>query len=461
MKKDGKIKSKKKIKGSHPLPVIRPDVAGIDLGATEHWVCGPVRSDRKLNIKCFRSTTPQLYELAGWLSRQGVRSVAMESTGIYWIPLYEILEAKGFEVLLVNARELNHVPGRKTDVIDCQWIQVLHSCGLLRGSFRPGESICKLRALHRECANFVDHRTQAVQGMQKALDQMNVQVHRAVSDMTGKTGMLIVRAIVGGERNPKVLAKLRDRRCKKSLKQIAEHLEGNWREEHLFNLTRALELYDFAQKTISCYEERINEEMIALQPPQRQEATLAAHPNPEKEKALKSRGEQYERELLWRFSGVDLSHIDGIATDAARVILTEVGLDVSAFPTEKHFVSWLRLNPRVSISGGKPLRKKGNATGANRISGVLRMSARSLCKSKTALGAAYRRKAMHKGGKVALFATARKLAVLVYRMLRYGQDYVDEGAEAYEARFRLRRINALRNNAKALGMCLQPIPPPT
>src|SRR6266852_3899380 len=251
------------------LPAIRPMVAGIDVGSAQHWVCGPPRPDGAPNVRVFGTTTVQLQELAAWLAEQHVESAAMESTYVYWIPIYELLESQGIEVLLVNARQLHHVPGRKTDFSDCQWLQLLHSCGLLRGSFRPGDAIVRLRALQRQLGNLVAERTRCVQWMQKALDQMNVQLHRAVSDLTGTTGMAIVRAIVAGERNPVTLAVHRDRRCHKSVDEIARYLTGNWREEHLFNLACALKLYDAVEQMIASYDARILQEMEALQAPQR------------------------------------------------------------------------------------------------------------------------------------------------------------------------------------------------
>jgi len=451
------MRTRAKMKRSEQtLPVIRPGVAGIDLSTTEHWVCGPARPDGQPNVRVFGTTTPQLMELAHWLKEQRVESVAMESTGVYWIPVYEVLESRGFEVVLVNARQLSNVPGRKTDMQDCQWLQLLHSCGLLRGSFRPGESICKLRALQRQCANLVEERSRAVLWIQKALDQMNVQVHRAVTDLTGQTGMAIIRAIVAGEREPRRLASLRDKRCRKSVEQIAEHLTGTWREEHLFNLKMGLRLYDELEAMIATYEAEVMKEMEALQPPERREEQPGAHPNPAKEKALCNRGEQEARTALWRVAGSDLTHIDGISAGAARVVLTEVGTDMLSFPSEKHFVSWLRLSPKTGISGGKPVSKKRNGTGATRVAGVLRMAALSLKNSRTALGGAFRRIARHKGAAVAVFAIARKLAILIYRMLRYGQEYADEGLQAYEARFEQRRLRSLKVAAQSLGFDLVP-----
>jgi transposase len=378
----------------------------------------------------------------------------MESTSVYWIPLFELLEGRGIEPVLANARQLHNVPGRKTDYSDCQWLQQLHSCGLLRGSFRPSDAIARLRALQRQQANFVAQRTRAVQWMQKALDQMNVQVHRAVSDLTGVTGMAIVRAIVAGERDPLRLSALRHGRCLKSEEQIAEHLTGNWREDHLFNLESALGIYDALEKTIASYDARLLEELKKLQSEERKDQSLPAHPNPTKEKNIKRQGHAETRTALWRFAGVDLTRIDGISGTAAQLILTEIGTKISAFPSEKHFVSWLHLCPRTPISGGKPLKKRRNGLGSNRIAGALRMAATTVQRSKTALGAEFRRISRLKGGLVAVFAIARKLAQFVYRMLRYGQNYTDAGEAAYELKSQMRRIAGISQAAKSLGYAL-------
>jgi transposase len=451
--------ARKKRKGVQTLEVMRPMVAGIDIGSEEHFVCGPADGDGERQVRAFRATTTELRAMAAWLLEQGVESVAMESTYLYWIPVYEVLEEAGLEVVLVNARMLHNVPGRKTDVQDCQWLQRLHSCGLLRGSFRPRDAICRLRALQRQRANLIEARSRCVQWMQKALDQMNVRVHRAVSDLTGHTGMAIVRAIVAGERDPLRLAALRDKSCRKSVEQIAEHLAGNWREEHVFNLSMSMRLFDETDRAIADYDARLLREIEELQPEDRRTEAVPPHPNTGKEKVIRKRGDQSLREALWRFAAVDLTTIDGISAHSAQVILTELGSDLNAFPSEHHFVSWLRLCPRVAVSGGKPLKKRRNGIGASRVAAALRMAAVSIQRSKTALGAAFRRTARHKGAAVAVFSTARKLAQYVYRLIRHGRAYVDIGEAQYQALFRRRQINALTQTAKTLGFALVPAAP--
>lgn len=451
-----KRRKSKNVKSVECLPVIRPNVAGLDLGSREHFVCGPPRTDGVPNVRSFRTVTAELEELATWLEEQGVASVAMESTSVYWIPVYEILEQRGFEVVLVNSRQLKFVPGRKTDVQDCQWIQLLHSCGLLRGSFRPNEAICRLRALKRQSANLVAERTKAIQWMQKALDQMNVQVHHAVSDIVGRTGLAIINAIVDGERDPIKLAELRDHRCRKSVEEIALHLQGNWRTEHLFNLKMALRFFEHLQSTIEDYEEALAREIEALTPDDRKGQKVPPHPIKRKQNLLNRTGIKEGRTIAWRLSGVDLTRIDGVGHETALVFLTEAGLDLSSFPTEKHFASWLRLTPRTAFSAGKPIRKRRNCAGATRLSLVFRLSAVILAKTKTALGAEFRRLSRRKGKAIAVFAMARKLAILCYRMMRHGQEYVDVGEEVYEQRYQERRLKGITASAKELGYDLVP-----
>ena len=448
----------KAAKGSRTLlSPIQPNAAGIDLGSREHCVAGPPLSDGSPNVKHFGTTTPELLRLAGWLDQQKIATVAMESTGVYWIPLFEILDSRGFDVQLVNSRQIAHVPGRKTDMIDCQWIQLLHACGLLRGSFRPDDDICCLRALIRERNTIVDQRSDWVRRMQKSLDQMNVCVHHAVSDITGYTGMAIIRAIAGGERDPRALAGLRDCRCQKSEARIAEELTGNWRPEHLFNLGQALKIYDQLCGVIADYDAEILKHVDSLQPPDSKDSPAPPPATRAKANKFSRLGQEPMRQALYRMSGFDLTTIDGIGVDTAVVIMSELGSDLSAFPDEGHFVSYLRLAPNISISAGKKVPGKFRAVSSTRVCNALRMAATSLRNSKTALGAYYRRISRRKGASVAVFATARKLAQLIYRLVRYGQAYVDTGSEVYEARFTQRRLATYTRALKEMGYKIQPL----
>ena len=439
------------------LNPIQPKAAGIDLGSREHCVAGPPLPDGSPNVKRFGTTTPELLRLTGWLEQQKIATVAMESTGVYWIPLFEILDGRGFKVQLVNARQIAHVPGRKTDMIDCQWIQLLHACGLLRGSFRPGDDICCLRALIRERNAILSQRSDWVRRIQKSLDQMNVCVHHAVSDITGVTGMAIIRAIASGERNPRVLASLRDRRCEKSEAQIAEELTGNWRLEHLFNLGQALRVYDQLCAVIADYDAEILKSVESLQPPDSKDSLAPPPTSKAKANKFSLRGQEPMRQALYRMSGFDLTTIDGIGVDTAAVFMSELGPDLSAFPDEGHFVSYLRLAPNISISAGKKVQGKFRAVTSTRVCNALRMAATTLRNSKTALGAYYRRISRRKGASVAVFATARKLAQLIYRLVAYGQTYVDTGSEVYEARFTQRRLATYTRALKEMGYKIEPL----
>jgi hypothetical protein len=342
-------------------------------------------------------------------------------------------------------------------MIDCQWVQLLHACGLLRGSFRPCDDICRLRALIRERNTMVKQRADWVRRMQKYLDQMNVCVHQAVSDITGVTGMAIIRAIVDGQRDPVVLARLRDRRCHKSEAQIAEQLTGNWRLEHLFNLRQALKMYDQLCTVIEDYDSEILTYITTLQPKNASDTSAPPLASKAKAKNLASRGQEPMRQALYRLSGVDLTTIDGIGVDTATEIISELGIDVTVFPTENNFISYVRLAPNLSISAGKKVPKKLKSSTCTRVATALRMAALTLRNSKTALGAYYRRVAWRKGASVAVFSTARKLAQLIYRLMRYGQAYVDIGIEAYEARFNQRRIKSYTKALNAMGYNVEPI----
>ncbi|MCP5118766.1 MAG: IS110 family transposase [bacterium] len=448
-------KVQRKGSGQRGLRMIREEVAGIDLGSREHYVCGPEKEDGKPNVEVFGTTTPQLQALADWLAEQGVESVAMESTGVYWIPIYEVLENRGFEVLLVNARQLAHVPGRKTDMLDCQWIQLLHSCGLLKGSFRPAEPICRFRTLVRGKGTLVEERSDWLRRMQKCLDEMNVRVHRAVSDLSGATGMAIVRAIVAGERDPQKLAKLRDPRCRSSAAAIAEQLTGHWREDHLFALEHALQMYDFIQQQIERYEQELKRVLGEMERDQLRGVEAPELKNANKAKMIRKRGQEPMRQALYRVSGVDLTQVDGIGVEIAEKTISEYGWDLSMFPTQKSFVSHVLLAPRMNITGGKPMKKK-QSTASTSLGKALRMGALTLQHSQSALGAFFRRMARRKGASVAVFATARKLAILIYRMLRSGLQYTDAGAPAYEKKFQAQRLRNLCHTAREMGYELVP-----
>jgi transposase len=449
----------RKNKSIEGLPVVLHDVAGIDLGSTEHWVCAPTIDGTGREVAKFGATTPDLIRMAEWLHERKVESVAMESTGVYWIAPHEVLEAQGFELLLVDTRQLARVPGRnkKTDRTDCEWIQRLHSCGLLAGSFRPEEEICMLRTLVRDKANLVAECGDWLRRMQKSLDQMNVRLHRAVSDINGVTGMSILRAIANGERDPRKLASFRDWRCSRSEEEIAKELSGHWREDHLFSLQQSLKMYDAIQKRIAAYDREIRRKLAKMRPEDSPPGPAPELKNSQKAKAIKKRGEEAMRQALYHMAGVDLASIDAIGVQTIQVVLSEYGRDLSCFPTEKQFVSHVTLAPRRPISGGKPLKKKKRHSASNRVAAALRMAALSQRHSNTALGAYYRNIARRIDASVAVFATARKLAIHIYRLLRWGQPYVDQGADAYEKQYRERRIKSLIARAKQLGYKLAPV----
>ena len=452
-----KVNKNDRTRSLRSLKTIEPHAAGIDLGSREHWVAGPPRDDDSPNVARFGTTTPELVRLADWLAEQSVETVAMESTGVYWIPLFEILDSHGFKVVLANARQLHHVPGRKTDMIDCQWLQFLHACGLLRGSFRPSDDICRLRALIRERNTMVDQRSDWVRRMQKYLDQMNVCVHHAVSDITGITGIAIIRAIVDGEHDPLVLARLRDPRCRKTEAQIAEELTGNWRPEHLFNLSQALKMYDQLCLVIDDYDKEIMAYIATLHPDETKDTFAPPPTSKNKAKNMVKLGQESLRQALYRLCGFDLTTIDGIGVETASILVSELGPQFAMFPDEKHFVSYLRLSPNLSISAGKKVPNKHKASTCTRIGSAMRMAASTLRKSQSALGAYYRNIAWRKGASVAVFATARKLAQLVYRLVRYGQAYIDMGAQVYEDRFNQRRVKFYSKTLKAMGYNVEPV----
>jgi transposase len=453
MKKRGR-KRKSRIVKLDSLKQINLNAAGLDIGAAEIWACVPEGRDEQ-PVRMFNTFTVDLYALADWLQTCGVVTVAMESTGIYWIPTYEILEARGFEVLLVNARQLKNVPGRKTDVLDCQWIQQLHTYGLLRGSFRPEEEMCALRSYTRHRDNLIRYRSAHIQHMQKALHLMNVQLTNVISDITGVTGMSIIRDILRGERNPQKLAAYRNVHCAKSEDEISKSLEGNYREEHVFALKQAVELYDFYNHQIKDCDAEIESKFAAFKP----RVDIQQKPlKPLKRQRNKPEGNAPDfdlRSYLYQMAGVDLTQIDGIKALTAMNILSEIGLDMNKWPTVKHFTSWLGLSPYQDISGGKTLRT-GTRKNKGRANKAFRMAALTLTRSDSALGGYYRRMRARHGSPKAIVATAHKLARIFYRMLKFREEYADPGAAYYEEKYRQRAIRNLKRRAHQLGLEVMP-----
>ena len=432
------------------LVPIHRRAAGIDIGSTFHVAAVPPELDVQ-PVRTFRSFTADLNALGDWLLGCGITTVAMESTGIYWVPAFEILEARGLEVVLVNARDAKTVPGRKTDVNDAQWIQQLHSYGLLRASFRPSAAIVALRAYLRHRERMLEYAAAHVQHMQKALMQMNLQLHHVVSDITGVTGMKIIRAIIADERDPNTLAAHRDVRCKASVETIREALTGHYRPEHVFALRQAVELYDAYQSKVRDCDAEIERNLRAL--PIANGESPAPAPVPRKRKAQKNEPHFDIKPVLQALIGVDLTQIDGIGPYSALRIIAECGTDMTRWPTAKHFTSWLTLAPGSKISGGKVLNSRTRRS-ANRAAVLLRLAAVSVGRTSTALGAFFRRLAARVGKAKAVTATARKIAVLLYNTVRYGKAYTDPGVDYYEERYRMRAIASLRRRADGLGFTL-------
>lgn len=431
------------------MRTVHPQAAGLDIGSTFHVVAVPPDLSEE-PVRTFRSFTGDLHRLADWLKSIGITTIAMESTGIYWIPVFEILEARGFEVLLVNARNVKNVPGRKTDVNDAQWLQQLHEYGLLRGSFRPHERVIQLRALLRHRDRLIESGATHIQLMQKALMQMNVQLQHAVSDIAGLTGMRIIRAIVDGIHDPAVLAQYRDPRCKESVKTIEAALAGNYRAEHVFSLRHALEIYDFLQSKI----EECDRETASVLDELNADHSAPEQPLPPVRHQRGKNEPRFDvRQSLYTLLGADLSQIHGLGPYTILRLIAECGDDMSRWPTAKHFTSWLALAPGNKISGGKVLSSKTRHS-SNRAAAVLRMVAVNIGKTQTALGAFYRRLAARVGKAKAVTATARKIAILFYNALRYGLSYVDPGVHYYEARYRDRVLQNLQRRAQQMGFML-------
>lgn len=445
---------KKKVQ-TQPV-VFQPDSAGIDIGATELFVAVP--PDRaEQSVRSFGAFTADLHALAEWLSACRIKTIVMESTGVYWIPVFQILETRGFAVCLVNARHVKNVPGRKTDVLDCQWLQYLHSVGLLRGSFRPPDQVCALRSYLRHRDMLVRSAARHVQHVQKALTQMNLHLHHVVSDLTGVTGLAILDAILAGERDPQKLAALRDRRIKASEATIAKALVGDFRAEHLFTLRQALALYRHYQTQVLECDREIERHLATFDA-----KTTLPTPAPVGRQRKKPERNQPQFDLrghLHRILGVDLTALPGLSTITVHTLFSEVGGDLTKFPTAKHFASWLGLCPDQRISGGKVLSAHTRSV-KSRAAYALRMAAYSAGHSYSAIGDYFRRMRARLGAPKAITATAHKLARIIYHLLKTGAAYDDTVFARNEVLYQQRHAAQLRKQARELGFTLVPLPAP-
>ena len=433
------------------LEAVHPDAAGIDVGGSEHWVA--ISPDRDPEpVRRFGCFTADLRALAGWLIEKGIRSVALQSTGVYWMPVLEVLEQHGLEVFLVNARHTKNVPGRKSDVQECQWLLKLHTFGLLNDSFQPSDEIRVARTLWRHRGNLIAEASSAIQRMQKVLVEMNLQLGSVLSDLSGVSGMSILGAILEGERDPRQLAALVQPGVQATPDEIVQSLDGNWREELLFVLRQHVELYRIYQRKIADCDFQLRQHLESLG----SKVDLQAQPLGPKPKGKKGsrNAPQFDlRTELYRITGIDWAQINGIDVLTAQTVIAESGADLSAFPSEKHFTSWLGLCPTNEQSGGKILNRRTRKV-VNRATVALRNAASTLLRSQSFLGAQYRRLRTRLGAPKAITAMARKLACLFYRLIKHGQQYVDKGTAHYEARYREQQIRSLAKRAQKLGLQL-------
>ena len=440
------------------LQQLKLDAAGLDVGDTQIYACVPQGRDER-SVRVFATFTADLHRLADWLAQCRVNSVAMESTGVYWIPIFQVLEARGFEVLLVNARYIKNVNGKKTDVLDCQWIQQLHSYGLLHASFRPDELTCVLRSFVRQRDMLLRGRASHIQHIQKALQQMNLKLTNVLSDVTGTTGMRIVRDIIAGVRDPQQLAQHRDGRCHKTQIEIAKSLEGDYRLEHVFALQQAVELYDFYTQQLKTCDIEIEQQLAAFVPKVNlNEQPLPPSPRRSTTRPKKNHPQQDLRPALYQMAGVDLTQVDGLDVPTVQTLLSEIGTDMNKWKSVKHFTSWLGLCPQPEKTGGKVLHTRTKKTN-NRANLAFRQAAASLVHSKTALGNFYRRMRTKFGAPKAVVATAHKLARIVYHMLKYQVHYAAIPPEQEDARYRQRALRRLQRQAHQLGATIvfQPV----
>ena len=438
------------------LEVVHPDAAGLDIGNESHYVAVPPDRDSQ-PVRHFRCTTAELRTMADWLKQCGIRTVAMQSTGVYWIPVYDLLEQAGLEVYLVNARETKNLPGRKSDVQESQWLMKLHTYGLLRNSFRPSQQIRRMRTYWRQRKDLIESAGRHIQRMQKTLTQMNIQVANVLSDVSGVTGQAIIQAILAGERDPQKLAAFRDPRVKASEKEIARSLEGNWQEGLLFVLQQEQAGYEFCPEQMAECDRQL-EQYLQQMADRSQGAPLPEEKRKDRLQKKKGNKPQFDlRQQLFRMAGTDLTQIDGIDVMTAATILSEAGWDMIKWQDEDHFVSWLRLSPDNRISGDRII-GKGRLPTTNRVTVALKLAASNLRTSQSYLGAPFRRFRARLDTPVAIKAMAAKLARLVYRMLRYGTKYVDRGAQCYEVQQRTRQIKHLKQKAAKLGFHLVQAP---
>lgn len=437
-----KIKTKAgKVKRISQLTVINPKVAGIDVSDSEMMVAFPIDSEQ-VEVRPFGTFTRDLQDIAKCFTEYGITAVAMESTGVYWVPLFLLLKDQGFEVLLVNAKHVKNVTGRKDDESDAEWIQKLHSCGLLRGSFQPDNLIHTLRSLVRHRANLVRTSSTYLNRVQKALELMNIKLHTIISDIDGKTGRQIIEAILAGERNPEVLADMRDRGIKASREDIIKSLEGHWTTEHLFELDQCWDLYCYHGQKIAKCDSEIEKQLIAILASEN-DGVIPDIPSVKRKKSGKKKISFNLTADLKEISGVDVTEICGISELSALAILSEVGTDLSKWKTEHHFTSWLGLAPNTKISGGQEISSK-IAKKKHYAGQSFRIAANSLYNSKSPLGDFYRRIRANAGAPKAVVATARKLAIIYFKMIQNKEAFNPTALVDFQKKHNEKKISKLK-----------------
>lgn len=444
------LRSQRKIIGA--MTIVNPDAAGIDAGSGQHFVSVPEdRSDDP--VRTFNTFTEDLYALADWLVECRIKTVAIEATGVYWISLFEVLEARGLEVKLVDSRSIGR-RNKKTDVLDCQWIRQLHAYGLLDGAFRPSADFLALRAYRRQRGMLIEYAADHIRHMQKALDLMNLKLHKVIADITGETGLRIIDAILKGNRDPQHLASLRDPHCKNSVEIIAKALMGNYRDEHIFSLQQAFDLFTTYQRKIAECDQALAAELDKFE--KRADRSKLAEKTPKKRRKNQPRFEA--RTLLYEMTGVDLTAVPGLEASTALTILSETGIDMSPWPSDGHFASWLALTPNTPITGGKPIKKRGPRIQPNRAAQAFLLAAQTLAKVQSSLGAFFRRIKARDGWAAAIKASAHKLAVIFYSMMKTKTPYREAGVDYYEKRYQQKLFNSLEKKALTLGYQLTPLP---